>query len=96
MQKIQVPSILFLSSTATNTSAFFTEKTSNKIQGKISKKAIKQVEEAYYYMLKNIHRIQELWKWAHDKIVKPRSYVSSDRVSLNNKYLKTIKSETQG
>ena len=37
----------------------------------------------------NLHHTQELQKQAHDKGVKPRSYIPSDKVWLNNKYIKT-------
>ena len=38
---------------------------------------------------KNLHHAQELQKRAHDKGVKSRSYVPSDKVWLNSKYIKT-------
>ena len=37
----------------------------------------------------NLHHAQELQKQAHDKGVKPRSYASGEKVSLNSKYIKT-------
>ena len=37
----------------------------------------------------NLHNAQELQKQAYDKGVKPRSYAPSDKVWLNNKYIKT-------
>ena len=37
----------------------------------------------------NLHHAQELQKQANDKSVKPRSYAPSDKVWLNNKYIKT-------
>ena len=37
----------------------------------------------------NFHHAQELQKQAHNKDVKPRSYVPSDKVWLNSKYIKT-------
>ena len=37
---------------------------------------------------KNLHHAQELQKQAHDKGVKPRSYAPSDKIWLNNKYIK--------
>ena len=37
----------------------------------------------------NLYNTQELQKRAHDKGVKPRSYVSDDKVWLNSKYIKT-------
>ncbi len=37
----------------------------------------------------NFHHTQELQKWAHNKVVKPKSYTSSDKVWLNSKYIIT-------
>ena len=37
----------------------------------------------------NLHHAQELQKRAHNKGVKPRKYVSDDKVWLNSKYVKT-------
>ena len=37
----------------------------------------------------NLHHAQELQKRAYNKSVKPRSYVPSDKVWLNSKYIKT-------
>ena len=37
----------------------------------------------------NLHHAQELQKRAHDKGVKPRSYLPGDKVWLNSKYIKT-------
>ena len=37
----------------------------------------------------NLHHAQELQKQAHNKGVKLRSYVPSDKVWLNSKYIKT-------
>ena len=37
----------------------------------------------------NLHHAQKLQKRAHNKSVKPRSYVSNDKVWLNSKYIKT-------
>ena len=37
----------------------------------------------------NLQHAQELQKRAHDNSFKPRSYVPSDKVWLNNKYIKT-------
>ena len=37
----------------------------------------------------NLHNAQELQKQAYDKGVKPRSYKPSNKVWLNNKYIKT-------
>ena len=37
----------------------------------------------------NLYHAQEHQKCAHDKGVKPRSYVSGEKVWLNSKYIKT-------
>ena len=37
---------------------------------------------------KNLHYAQELQKQAHNKGVKPRSYVSNNKVWLNSRYIK--------
>ena len=37
----------------------------------------------------NLYYAQDLQKWAHNKRVKPRSYVPSNKVWLNSKYIKT-------
>ena len=37
----------------------------------------------------NLHHAQELQKQAHNKDVKPQSYIPGDKVWLNSKYLKT-------
>ena len=38
---------------------------------------------------KNLQHAQDLQKQAHNKGIKPRSYVPSDKVWLNSKYIKT-------
>ena len=38
---------------------------------------------------KNLHHTQNFQKQAHNKGVKPRTYVLDDKVWLNNKYIKT-------
>ena len=37
---------------------------------------------------KNLYHAQELWKRAHNKGIKPKSYVFGDKVWLNSKYIK--------
>ena len=47
---------------------------------------------------KNLYYAQELQKQAHDKGVKPQSYAFSQKVWLNNKYIKikhNLKLETK-
>ena len=38
---------------------------------------------------KNLHYAQKLQKQAYNKGVKPKSYAPSDKIWLNNKYIKT-------
>ena len=42
---------------------------------------------------KNLHHVQKLQNQGNDKGVKPRSYVFSDKVWLNSKYIKTIQNQ---
>ena len=37
----------------------------------------------------SLHHAQELQKLTHNKGVKPRSYISSKKIWLNSKYIKT-------
>ena len=38
---------------------------------------------------KNLHHSQKFPNQAHDKGVKPRTYVSDDKIWLNNRYIKS-------
>ena len=48
-----------------------------------------ELRELMIVCRENLHHAQELQKRAHDKGVKPRSYVPGDKVWLNSKYIKT-------
>ena len=48
-----------------------------------------ELRELMFGCRENLHHTQELQKRAHNKGVKPRTYVSSDQVWLNSKYIKT-------
>lgn len=39
--------------------------------------------------LENFYYTQNLQKLAHNKDIKPRSYILSDKICLNKKYIKT-------
>ena len=39
--------------------------------------------------MENLYYAQELQKQAYNKSVKPKSYATGDKVSLNSKYIKT-------
>ena len=57
-----------------------------------SKSADKQPAELRELMIicqKNLYYAQKLQKQAHNKVVKPGSYASNDKVWLNSKYIKT-------
>lgn len=38
---------------------------------------------------RNFHHTQKLQKWAHNKTVKSSNYVSSNKIWLNSRYIKT-------
>ena len=40
------------------------------------------------YTRKNLHHAQKLWKQAYDKAINPKSYAASNKVLLNNNYIK--------
>ena len=48
-----------------------------------------ELRELMIVCRENLYHAQELQKRAHDKGVKPRSYVPDDKVWLNSKYIKT-------
>lgn len=48
-----------------------------------------ELKELIAVCQKNIHHAQEIQKQASDKIVKHRSYIFSNKVWLNNRYIKT-------
>ena len=48
-----------------------------------------ELRELIFVCQENLHHAQELQKWAHNKSVKPGNYTFSDKVWLNNKYIKT-------
>ena len=58
-------------------------------KSKLADNLLAELRELMIICKKNLHHAQEFQKWAHDKGIKPRSYVPSDKVWLNNKYIKT-------
>ena len=58
-------------------------------QSKLADELSAELRELMIVCRKNLHYTQELQKQAHDKGVKPRSYVSGEKVWLNSKYIKT-------
>ena len=56
---------------------------------KSANKLLAELRDPITVCQKNLHHAQELQNRAQDKGVKPRSYVPSDKVWLNNKYIKT-------
>ena len=48
-----------------------------------------KLQELITVCRKNLHHAQELQKQTHNKSVKPKSYVPSDKVWLDSKYIKT-------
>ena len=58
-------------------------------KSKIAKKLSSKLQNLIAVCQQNFYHTQELKKQAHDKGVKLQSYVPSDKVWLNSKYLKT-------
>ena len=58
-------------------------------QSKSADKLLAEIRELIIVYQENLDHAQELQKRVHDKGVKSRSYVSSEKVWLNSKYIKT-------
>ena len=58
-------------------------------ESKLADELSAKLQELMIVYQENLHHTQELQKQAHNKGVKPKSYISGDKVWLNNKYLKT-------
>ena len=56
---------------------------------KLIEKLLTELKELMIVCKKNLYYIQKLWKLAQNKDVKSPSYVSSNKVWLNTKYIKT-------
>ena len=48
-----------------------------------------ELKKLMFVCWENLYHAQELQNEAHDKGVKPKNYVSGDKVWLNSKYIKT-------
>ena len=67
----------------------FDKDTNPRSQSKTADELSTKLLELMTICWENFHHTQELQKQAHNKGVKPRSYVPNDKVWLNSKYIKT-------
>ena len=58
-------------------------------KSKLADKLSAELRELMTICQENLHHAQELQNRAHHKGVKPKSYIPSDKIWLNSKYLKT-------
>ena len=58
-------------------------------KSKLADELSAELQELMTVCRENLHHAQELQKRAHNKGVKPKSYIPGDKVWLNSKYLKT-------
>ena len=58
-------------------------------QSKSADELSAELRELMIVCRENLYHAQELQKWAHNKEVKPQSYSPSEKIWLNNKYIKT-------
>ena len=58
-------------------------------QSKLADELSAELRELMIVCQENLHHAQELQKRAHDKGVKPQSYVPGEKIWLNSKYIKT-------
>ena len=68
--------------------SFFEKNTNPWLQSKPAEKLFKKLRKIIIICYKNFYHTQELWKQAHNRGVKPKKQVFSDKVWLNNKYIK--------
>ena len=71
----------------------FEEDTDPRSQSKSADELSAELRDLMTVCRENLHHAQKLQKQAHNKNVKPKSYVSSDKVWLNNKYIKTKRNQ---
>ena len=64
-----------------NTNPFLRSKTANELSAELRK--------LMNFCRKNLHHAQKLQKQAHDKGVKPKSYIPNNKIWLNSQYIKT-------
>ena len=74
----------------------FKEDTNPRSQSKKADELSVKLRELMIVCRENLQHAQELQKQAHNKGVKPKSYVSSDKVWLNSKYIKTKQNQKLG
>ena len=67
----------------------YEENVNSHSQSKSADKLSAELRELIIVCRKNLHYAQELQKQAHDKGVKPQSYVPGEKIWLNSKYIKT-------
>ena len=67
----------------------FKQDTDSCFWSKTADKLSAELRELMTVCRANFHHTQKLQKPGHDKGVKPRSYVSGDKIWLNSKYIKT-------
>ena len=67
----------------------YKEDIDSRSKSKSADKLLAELQELMTVWRKNLYHAQELQKQAHDKDVKPRSYVPNDKIWLNSKYIKT-------
>ena len=58
-------------------------------QSKSADNLANELRELMTVCQENLHHAQDLQNQAHNKVTKPRSYVPSDKVWFNSKYIKT-------
>ena len=68
---------------------FFKKDNNPRCQLKIADELSTELQELMIVYWENLFHAQELQKQAHDKGMKPKSYITGDKVWLNNKYIKT-------
>ena len=67
----------------------YKEKVNSRSKSKSVDELSAKLRELMIVCQENLYHAQELQKRAHNKVVKPRSYVPGDKVWLNSKYMKT-------
>ena len=58
-------------------------------KSKSANKLLVKLRELMIICYENLHHAQEFQKRVYNKNVKPRSYIPSDKIWLNSKYIKT-------
>ena len=66
----------------------YKEKINLRIKSKLADKLSLELRKLIIICQKNLHHAYQLQKRAHNKNIKPKSYISSKNVWLNNKYIK--------